>query len=561
MNPTLNIKDVLPESVLIPAIESAGTHLLGARTVEFSSDVNGTYSPSTQDRIMFNISSNSEFIDFQKSYLQADLTTTLSFEGADCSSRYLAEGGLNACFREVRLETVGGVLIDKIDRYNKFYSLFSDIFHEPSYVESHLVASGDSMDYEEKSTGLAQYKPLTGTSFGYDATGGASEQLLTGVSSQFVQQLNVNDIVMATDDNGANYMGVVIGINSPTTMNVSFGTSDFTANRLWLVKRDSGVPSMRNQAASGGSIKLQTSILLPFFMLETVFPLFLVNGGLRLVLVLERPEYVLSAPKQVISSGYSGADYTISNAKFVARMIRPAQQLKEVYIQKFKSEGLKYSYLGYSNNMNIIPAGSTGTQTITVQSSAQSLRHALCFIQDKRAETVSSGTVDAGISTYTCDSIAQKLKANVVEWSVEHGSERYPLAGAVDCSHPSNSQLLVELEKSCELYGKQSSHRFKPHQWQSYARDIAVFEQGALGGKAESQRLIFGINFSTDPSPFSGLNSQGHQIIFKPVLGSAYQMTSMAGTAQGTSPLYFHTFLGFDKVLVLSESAGITTMV
>ena len=553
----------IPQGSIMAPITTSDKFILSQKNVEVPSHINGSYSYTGNSRIEFDLNSPSDFINFQESYFRCDLSTDLSFEGADCTSRYLSEGGINSLFREVRLETQGGVLIDRIIRYNKFYSMMSGILHSKEFVDTHLQASGDSVDIQPKGKGLSVFKTSSGSSFAYDHTGGAAERLLTGTGSDFLNQVNVGDIVLLIDNDGTNYTVSVSAVLSATTLTIDgVGTADFTADSMYIVKPDEGVEPARNRVAKTDNSVVTCQLLLPFMQMEQWFPLFLVRSGLRLVIELERPEFVLAAPTDVVSSGFTGASYSISKATYVAKFIKPSEALAQQYVQMYKQQGLSYHIISYEHRMNVVSAGSVGVQNLRLQVNGRSARHLLSFIQDERAETVTSATVNSGKSTFTCDSVAQKIKANLAEWQVEVGSERYPQSSPMDVTSVDNAEILTELEKTMGIYGLGvTSHRWSPSEWVEVQSKYKEFEQGAYDGKADSTRLILPANFSRDDSPWSGIDVTLHSINVLPNFDAAYQLSDMDGSNGVDKPLYVHSFVGLDKVIMLSESGGLTTLI
>ena len=553
----------LPSKAIIQPIATADKFILSKRNVEIPSHINGNYSYTGNSRIEFDINSPADFIDFANSYFRCDLTTDLSLEGADCASRYLSEGGINSLFREVRLESQAGVLIDRVQRYNKWYAMMSSILHPKDYVDANLQASGDSTAIEATGQNLSSFKIATGSSFVYDDTAGASEQLITGTASSFLNEVRVGDIVVFVDNDGASYTGVVSVLTTATTMNVNgLGTTDFTANSMYIVRKDEGVEPARQRIANTDSSVVSTKLMLPFMSdMESYFPLFLVRSGLRLIIELERPEFVLAAPQAVISAGYTGASYTISNANYVASFVKPSEALAQQFVQMYKQSGLSFHHVAYEHRMNVISAGNTGTQNLRLQVNGRSARHILGFMQDVRGETVTAAATEAGQSTFTCDSVSQRIKGGLTEYQVEIGSERFPQSSPLDVSSVDNSEVLVELEKTLGIFGLPVPHRWNPNEWIDVAVPYKEYEQGRTSGRAQATRLILPANFARDSSPWCGVDATLHSINVMPNIGSAYALTDMDGSSNSAnSALYFHSFVGLDRVVMLSESSGLTVL-
>jgi len=560
---SFQIRGSLPTATVVQPITTADKFVLNAKHVEIPARINGDFTYSGNSRVEFDVNSPSDFINFLESYIRLDLTTDLSLEGANCSTRYLSEGGMHSLFREVRVETQGGVLIDRVQRYNKWYAMMSGIMHSKDFVDTHLQSAGDSVDIETYGN-TSLWKEVSGTAFSFDFAGGAAAQLITGTGSDFLNDVHVGDMAIFVDKNLISYTTIVTSVLSATTITVDGLAGADVANLedMYIVRKDTGVDPARKRIANTDNSSLTGQLLLPFLQMDSYFPLFLVRSGIRIILELERPEFVLCAPQAVVSAGYTAAAYTVSNPYYVAKFIKPSEALAQQYIQMFKQSGISYHMISYDHQMNVISSGQTGIQNLRIQGRGRSARHVLSFIQDLRAETVTAATANAGQSTFTADCIAQRIKANLSEWHVEVGSERYPHASPVDTTSSDNSELLSILEKCMGVYGLSlTSHRWKPEEWVEVAVGYKEFEQGTYGGRADSQRLVLAADFSRDPSPWSGMDVTLHSINLLPNFDATYALTDLDGSNSTNSALYFHTFIGKDSVVMLSEQNGLTLLI
>ena len=556
---SIKVESHIPSSAIVPDLASSSKHVLDARMVEIPANVNGTYSYSTNSRIEFNIASPSDFMDFLNSYIRMDVTTDLTYEAVDAVNRYWAEGGAHAMFRSVSIETAGGVLIQKIDRYNKWVNIMSHATQSPDYVDSHLSREGDSVDMERVGRGLSANRPASGSAFAFDFTGGAAAQLITGTASNFYAELQVGDICTFLDLNLISAVGVCTSVLSTLTATFDgLSGADATYQSMYITRPDEGVDPARKRLANTDNSVVCFQLLAPFMQMQEWFPLFLLRGGLKIVLDLERPEYVIASPNAVISTGFTAANIQLSNLTYVCRMIRPDPSLANSYLASYKQNGLVYHFIGSRHQMDVISAGQTGTQNLKMSAGVRSARNILCKVQDLRAETVTAATADAGQSTFTCDSIAQGIKANLNEWQVESGSHRYPQSRPIDTTSIDNSELLAELEHCFASMGSPLAvHRFKTSEWQEVAVPYKEFEQGDYDGRVDSQRLIISANFSRDLSPFAGLDATLNPIMISPAFDAAYALTDMDGSSNSAnSALYFHSFLQYDVSFLLSEDSG-----
>jgi len=138
------VKASVPVQAQVPSVSSTSKHIIRNRSVEVLPQAQTTYAYSGSDRIEFQIASSSDFLDAMNSYLRFELTCALAEADADDTTKYLAEGGAHSLFREIRLETAQGTIIERIEDYNKLYALMSQLTHSREHVDLVEQVSGDS---------------------------------------------------------------------------------------------------------------------------------------------------------------------------------------------------------------------------------------------------------------------------------------------------------------------------------------------------------------------------------------------------------------------------------
>lgn len=549
---SMKLKSHLPVEAVVPEVSTTSPFIDSRRLAEYPVTINGNYKYSTNNMLEFRINSNNEFADFANSYIRCDLTTDLLFEGSDDPTRYLSEGGAHSLINRVVISTGGGVQLEEIADYNKWYALMSNFQHGKEYVDMLLAREGDSVDGLSKAATQWGVKSLTGTGFAYDATGGASEKLLTGTGTAFTNEVQVGDLIVIIDNDGATAVGEVGSITSDTVINLLGASADSTGNSAYVIpKRAQGLfdPARKRVANTDNSV-LSFQINCGLFSMSNLFPLFLLQGGLRVQLYLERPEYCLVSPNPVVSAGFTGADYTISNAFFVCEMFQPDDELRNMYVSLYRERGISYPLMGYRHHLAVISAGSSGTQSIQIQENVRSAKHLLMKVQDERANTVSSATTNSGKSSFTCDCVAQGIKGEFEELQVEIGSSRFPQARPMDLTSVDNSEVLAEAHRCFGELGYQlGRHRFHPWRWCDVAVGEYEYEQGRLGGRAQSDRLAYAIQLARDNAPMSGQDCRLNPIVIRPKIGSAYQIADMDGSNAANSALYLHCWVGHDYIL------------
>jgi hypothetical protein len=141
---SVTVKTMPPHQLLVEKPKSVSAHILRKRQVEILANENTSFEYSSNDRMVFNISSNTEFLDALNSYLRFDLTCVLTDAGGDIATKALPEGGVMGLFRTVELRTQSGVLIERWDRANVCYAMLSNATHGREFVDGVLSKHLDS---------------------------------------------------------------------------------------------------------------------------------------------------------------------------------------------------------------------------------------------------------------------------------------------------------------------------------------------------------------------------------------------------------------------------------
>lgn len=142
---SISVKPLVPHEMVIDQPKSTSAHVLRKRQVEVIPSENTNFSFETNDRIVINLSSQTEFLDASSGYLRGTITSVMidANDNKSVVTRALDEGGIMACFKNIELRTQSGVLIERWDRANRLYALLSNATHPRYFVES---AMGDQLD-------------------------------------------------------------------------------------------------------------------------------------------------------------------------------------------------------------------------------------------------------------------------------------------------------------------------------------------------------------------------------------------------------------------------------
>lgn len=576
----LNILPMVPMGAIPSPVKSASKHIIRRRLAEQQPQSQTSYSYATNSQLVFDINSPSDFIDFANSYLRFNLNCTLLNGSVNEPSKYLSEGGAHCLFRTLTIETASGTLLQRIDRYNKLYALLSQAGHSQSFVNTVLHRAGDSVDIARHNfpEGQPTHRPVTCTLASVVAAGGVGGAM-TLVGGLATSELEVGDFLII-DLASSSHTARVDSVVTDTSITIT-GAPALTAGQVirLSVLRETvtrGIDPARKLIANVADSVVCIQPFAPLLQISEWFPLFLVRGGLRVTLTLERPEFCLAAASEPLLSGavpgFSGANCVISNPVWVCDFLTPDQSLTQSYVDMFKGSGIAYTFMGYKNFMDIMVSGGSGTYVSNINSNVRSASHILSRLQNIRAETVTSGIANSGKSTFTCDSNAQGLKMSLNQYQYQSGSERFPQAKPISLqSGVSNAEAMIELER---IFGHTGSmlfdKRFYPHEWMDVKQYIKEYESGEV---VDASRFIIGADLNRDSSPFSGLDCSlapiRAELTFAQNTATATNFAngqyslynkdgSTATSGSGVSDRYIHHFLAHSTALLLS-SEGIVS--
>ncbi len=539
------ISPVQPLSTILKPLVSSSRYMVRARQQEMLPLQQTSFTPTTNTVIEFQIASADSFIDWASSYIRLQLSNfTLLNNGALDVNATMSEAGVHSLFRRVSLRSATGAMICEQLNYNILAPMLSSALQSREQVRSVGMIYGDSpspwYEFDDKAS-----------KSGWHPIGVA--QTTVGISSSTVTMaaataLEPGDWILLTNS-GANYLSALVQVDTVTsstvfvavvappsyigtsnvqwdgniikapqayhssrlitaqdyggtagTTRVATASADFDAKPYHAYQGIGAVSIMNPAASSSQGITLCFSPWLEYFRRGEWDPVFLVQGGFILSLELEtQPARCIQTCSQVVSTGFSGATFTISNPRFIAKMIQPTEKLRDQYINLFKGPGLFYSFRNYAHYATNDSLATNVTQQISV--GKRGVNHVLCAIQSTPEMTVSSGTVtDAQGSTYTVDSLATRLSAGLQRYYFTALSLNYPLDNFIRMEYDYyNSEPLLQLDYALSQYGSVlANHRFLPYEWMSV--------NNVSGITQESKRLILAANFAKDDSPFTGVD-------------------------------------------------------
>ena len=494
---------------------------------------------SGNNRIEFQVSSNSDMWDLSETHLSFNYTTTLTEGNAARQvsmrdqTRWMEGGALNV-IRNIQIATTAGVVIENIQGYNKLRHIISCCNESPEFVDRVKCKRHDSMNevYDMGYNG-SELRPAILNAAAADRIGAFQDDL--GVVSEqwgIVPQPVEDDYQVVNVANGV-AVGAGDGLDTPADV----ATSLLFINRR--VKKSVRADSAQNArtAEQKVTLKLQSG----FFENKNWFPL-LLTKGIVITIELEQPEFCFTTGVNPQAANGMSVDYTIYRPKLFCRMITPTQSLVEQYVKAMKDNKLNYTFGTYDRVLYQNPAGSSGNISFQLPVSRRSISHTLTVVQNARKNALDRTTGNLNSYNYG----HRYLRANMTSIQWQQGSDLYPISGPVEIDRY-NARPMELLLTTFGKNGVEESMRFKPYEFQ--ARNVDS------GNANECHKLILGYRFSRDFSPFTGVDtSSGNFIQMNFVQSAAYQVNPGAGLAN--QPLYIYTYVGYDAIMSITN-AGI----
>ena len=503
---TVSVGTAVPVQTMVGSVKSTSKHILKRRQVELLPTNLSTYSFNGSSRMEFLMSSASDFVDFSSSYLRFELTCTLNRDGSNDPTKFLATGGAHSLFKRIYIQTATGTIIQDYDEYNRLYALMSQITQSADYVDTAEQVCGDSV-YGE----------------GY-------------VPEQRLKDAFADTADILTEDFSTN--ASVLTLNSEYRTVISNGTINGAAGG------DPGtgmVDPARKKVANTASVTVTMRPMLSFLNMPEWFCLFLVRSGLKIVFELANPSDALITTQTYTGTGFTDANCTISDPRYVTTMITPDESLMSSYVQKFNAEGIVYSSLGFRHSLAQLNAGS-GIQSQQLFNNARSCRFILQRIQSPQMNTAINSATDV-LNSYKVDSCGSGLKAGLTEYQFSSGSHYFPIF-KVDTSDVCQFEALTRGLQAVGVYADTlMSRRWKPWEWQSVNTS-----QGETG-----QSLVFfiGEDLSRNSDILCGLDNIQVPLSFEHTYGSAFQINS------AEQKRFCHSYVSFDQLISVSSSGVI----
>jgi hypothetical protein len=529
---------------------TTAAYVINRRVSEVIPNEQTEFKSGGNDRIEINISSSNEYWDSADSFVKFELSTTGS------GLRSLDEGGVHSLFREIRLETQSGILIEKWEHYNRLYAIVSNLTHSKSHVDlvehsafdsvgkfPYNIQNGYSRDDDDA------LKVLTGTA----ASSTTSTVTLTIDAGDAVNELAPGDLIYFEVNDGANvtgtYIKAVVSITNATTVvlesgfGVNLTAGQITSMRYRKLDSNSLILPMRHRGAvNTGTCTMK--LPLGFLNQKQWIPLKYIKQGLKLIFQLERPEFCLNQNLGVNQlSGQTDLSYSISKFKYVCSMFQLEQSLDEQVRNMYMTTGIKMPFIGYKWHSRAMDG--SGNVNVQVNFGVKSARYVLATLMATRISK------DYNQAAQCNDSISTFISGNLSKYQFKIGADEFPRHEvSVDtyAAEAFNNALLT--------FGKHGSIitdvRFEPHQWMkvntinsSTSNDPTI----PVAVSNESTKLVLSTRLDRDDNNFNGAD-----LTVSP-LDASFTFEGPVDAALGSREL--NLWLGYDVVLSLSANDGV----
>ena len=534
---SVKFNTIVPSTFVPKPLTSGSQHVIRRRKVEILPVSQTTYQYSGNNRIQFNIQSASEFLDCQNSFLRFELRAYgISATGTDDPFLALATGGAHALIKQAIVRLQNGTEIMRIDDYNKWYAMMSNLTQSAEHVDRYGWMYGDSVgrykqfDPKRVRPQVTAAYTVAGLQFSGNVEGGAAT-----LTSRTLPLIPENMKLTLDVDDAADPASIADSVIDPLTGGANSARVEACNN------------ASNNSALSETGRILSCNLPLSIFQLHQFLPLPFIQGGLQLELVLEDPVRALCLNEYVAADGSlpttPAVDYSIVTPRYVCQMVQPSEEIMSKYLMKYKEGTLTYPYLKTQHYLNT-NNGSNGTFSFVMHPNMRSAVLASTIVQNLNANT-SGKTANSYDNGYVYDAIGTTIKAKINSYQYKVGSDNFPDI-AVSMPDTYNSEAFAESQRAFGHLGSVLfAPRSQPRDWWSTNTDS--------GETDESIRMVMAYDLSRDSSIFSGIDVSVAPFTAEFGTSAAYQLNSTNATR------YCHTYVVGNAILKISQ-AGVSVL-
>lgn len=525
---SVKFQTIIPSTMVPKPLNSGSQHIIRRRKIEVLPVNQTNYQFSGNNRIQFNISSASEFMDAQNSYLRFDFRAYgLDTEGKDDPLLSLATGGAHALFKTITIRLQNGTELVKVGTYNKWYGMTSGLTQSADHVESFGWMYGDSVgrfkSFDPRKTKYLHHSTMTADNIRY-------AELAAGGAATLVHRY-----LPLVPDN-LNCLGGLVedDVKATPIANLQAESGGFNAARVQACLNTSNDADL----ATPGVI-LSATLPLSILQMHSYLPLPYIQGGLQIEIELDNPVYALSS-NDGITPGTSGVlDYAIYTPRMVCQFVQPSEEIMSQYLNLYKQNKLTYPYMKIQHYLNT-DSGADATSSFVMHPNMRSAVLATTIVQNRNANTTTQ-TADADSNSHIYDCIGTTIKANINSYQYKVGSDNYPDT-AVSMPDIYNAEAFLESQRAFGHLGSVLfAPRSRPSEWWSVNLDSA-------DNAAESLRLVMAYDLSRDSSIFSGVDVSVAPFTAEFGTSAAYRL------GESNSTRYYHTWIFGNAILKIGQS-------
>lgn len=365
MSTNIDLSNTIPDLFIMDDPQTGSKSVLRKQLIEVNSVDRIEFEPGGQNQIRIKITSPSDFLIGNESYLKFDLAVTGLTQNTVNYYHEFPIGGAHNLFSRIQVRTLGrGTVIQEVDYYNEYQAIEHLINMDKSYVEQFGPLYGESsMESNLSKLGAvnSEWIKVSVASSVITATRNVNRTthftFTTQTHNTGIQTFIAVGTRVVIYDDSVYYYGVVTGCGNGV-MSITFTgpakTTDIAISAtLWIQSdlrggylngsRNSYIPATGlndvTQNPQSTSVLSQnfTFCMQPFLtVLQQNLPLFLFKDGIELILDLNKAVHAFNTSD-------SSLTYTISDVRYMCMMVTPHPSIQESYEQMWRSnKGLVY---------------------------------------------------------------------------------------------------------------------------------------------------------------------------------------------------------------------------
>ncbi|MHA2276323.1 MAG: hypothetical protein ACXAC2_11170 [Candidatus Kariarchaeaceae archaeon] len=350
----IDVPNIVPDIFLVDDPVSASKSILSKQLLEFLPHENVTFSYNKNRIMRFNISSNSDFLVGPECYLKFNLRRESENVTTHFPNTRLDLGGAHALFRSIEVRALSsGMLIQRYNYYNRNYCLVSHLTQSNGYIKSMGSQYLDTIDYDD-SYDDARYKLALYA--GPDVNVNADTTTIDGTDVANLIGLNnirPGDVISIQ---GIARCVVTVGATITTTGLKVWAAGVVSPQDVFIKKMSrcetqawDGYPRVLGLTQLDNSEYTTVCMKLMLSTLEHTLPLFLMKGGIEIILELEQPNIALFTPaaeavvlEQTLAEK-AKVSYEIESPRFMGMTVTPHPDVVNEFVNQWKtSRGLVY---------------------------------------------------------------------------------------------------------------------------------------------------------------------------------------------------------------------------